>query len=339
MSVELAHTRISIATAGDVGEARRMAALLCHPLGLDDTDAGRVALVVTEAASNIQKHAGRGELLLRPLSTPDSGGMEILALDKGPGMDVERCMRDGYSTAGSPGSGLGAISRLASQWDVYSIAGGTVLLARILAAGAKAPPPPELEVGGVCVALAGESACGDAWTQLSGPDGTRILVADGLGHGPLAAEASSAAVRVLHERPQDDIAGLLQSMHPALMPTRGAAVAVADVEHASDRVRYAGAGNIAGALLDGPKSRGLLTQNGTVGVEMRRVQPFDYAWPGPRGLLVMHSDGLNTRWDLRGYPGLLSHRPTTIAAVLYRDYSRGRDDTTVVVARKPEPAP
>lgn len=340
MTAPSAHTRVAITSAADVGEARRVASMICQSLGLDATENGRIALVVTEAASNLHKHAAPGELLLRALSDPGAQGLELIAVDRGPGMDVERCMRDGYSTAGSPGSGLGAISRLSTQWEIYSTPSGTVLWARVLRSGARIASPVGLEVGGVSVPVLGETACGDAWAEVRDQSRARVLVADGLGHGPLAAKAATEAVRVFNERTNEPLTALLTTMHPALLPTRGAAVSIAEVALDGSQVGFAGAGNVAGALVNETGSRGMISQNGTVGVEMRRVQQFDYTWPaGNAGLLVMHSDGLNTRWDLHKYPGLLGHRPTTIAAVLYRDFARGRDDTTVVVARKPEANP
>ena len=101
----------------------------------------------------------------------------------------------------------------------------------------------------------------------------------------------------------------------------------------SGRVRYAGVGNISGSILGGPSNRGLSSQNGTIGVQVRRVQEFQYEWP-PRGVLVMHSDGLTNRWSLDAYQGLAARHPAIIAAALYRDCLRGRDDATVVVVKK-----
>jgi hypothetical protein len=85
-------------------------------------------------------------------------------------------------------------------------------------------------------------------------------------------------------------------------------------------------------LLSPAGSRGLFTHNGTVGAQVRKVQEFEYAWPDG-GLLVMHSDGLQTRWSMDPYPGLMARHPAVVAGVLYRDFQRGRDDATVLVLR------
>src|SRR4029450_7163213 len=100
-------------------------------------------------------HAGGGELLLQKLGSDDSSSIELLAIDRGPGMtDVSRCMSDGYSTGGTQGTGLGAVRRLASEFEIYSAPGeGTVVLARFGAAS-------DIRFGAISVAVAGEPDCG-----------------------------------------------------------------------------------------------------------------------------------------------------------------------------------
>jgi hypothetical protein len=127
-------------------------------------------------------------------------------------------------------------------------------------------------------------------------------------------------------------AARLQCIHAALRNTRGAAVAVAEVDPRRDTVRFCGVGNVSGAAVSDQGTRTMVSQNGTVGHEMRKVSEFSYPWPA-HALLVLHSDGLSTHWSLDGYPGLSRRHPSLIAGVLYRDFKRGRDDVTVVVAR------
>ncbi len=63
---------------------------------------------------------------------------------------------------------------------------------------------------------------------------------------------------------------------------------------------------------------------------MPRLQQFEYA-RAAGSMVVMHSDGVSARWDLARREGLLHRHPATVAAVLYRDHARGRDDATVLV--------
>jgi hypothetical protein len=190
----------------------------------------------------------------------------------------------------------------------------------------------EIEVGAVCLPKQGESISGDAWGLESVRGNPAFLVADGLGHGTEAARASHAALRVLRNRPQDDPSQLIEACHRALAPTRGAAVAIGKIALAEQKGSFSGVGNIACRVELGETRRQLVSHNGTLGHNMRRVQQFEFALP--RGaLLIFHSDGLATHWNLAEYPGLATRHPGVIAGVLYRDHARGRDDVTVLVVR------
>jgi anti-sigma regulatory factor (Ser/Thr protein kinase) len=326
---------LKVEDGSHVGEARRRAVSLCRDLGFDETRAGQVALVVTELATNLVKHtAGAGgELVLRPLDEADATGIDVLSLDRGPGIaSIGESLRDGRSTAGSAGTGLGAVRRLSSDFDIWSSPGrGAAVLSRIWR---DSPPgvPPSLDVGAVCLPVSGEQACGDAWAMRRGRDATTFLVADGLGHGPDAAAAADLAVAIFERQSSRGPADLVRLIHAGLRGTRGAAVAVAEVAPGANVVRFAGVGNITGQVLSGVVSRALLSHNGTAGVEVRKVEQYDYAWPQD-GMLVLHSDGLATHSLMDDGPGLARKHPALIAGVLYRDHRRPRDDSTVVVAR------
>ena len=259
----------------------------------------------------------------------------MLALDKGPGIaNAAQALRDGYSTTGSPGTGLGAMARLATLFDIHSVPGaGTVLLARLWSKPLSNIRPPPLEVGALSLPKPGEVVCGDRWAVAWFPDRTLILVADGLGHGPGAAEAAMEAVQTFHERAALAPVAIVESIHAALRSTRGAALAVTEIAPSQEAIRFAGVGNISGVVLSSEGSRQMVSHNGTAGHSARRIQEFTYPWSSD-ALLVLYSDGLVSHLHPERYPGLLKHNPDLIAATLYRDYTRGRDDVTVVVARE-----
>lgn len=319
---------IPVAEPNQAGEARRVAVRLAEAIGFDDRARGEVAIVATELATNLARYARNGALLIQALDLPAGLTLEILSVDAGPGMtDISACLRDGYSTGGTPGNGLGAVRRLSSEFDIHSSPEGTVLLSRVRRAAATGPPP-GYDWGVVSLPAPHEVVCGDGWRIAVHDGNLAVMVADGLGHGPLAAEAAGLACRVFDEQPFEDAAALIERCHPALTGSRGAAMAAVTI--AGGGVRHAGVGNIAATLIGGERRRGLPSQNGTVGVQIRRVQALDYDWPA-RGRLVMHSDGLTNRWSLDAYPGLAARHPAILAGVLWRDCTRGRDDATIVV--------
>lgn len=328
---------LQIEELSQAGGARRTAIALATRLGFNETDRGKVGIVVTELANNLARHAQAGVLLLLPLERRGVVGLELLALDQGPGMaNPSQCLRDGYSTSDTPGNGLGAIVRLSDLFEIHSqVTVGTAILCRLWAN----PLPPRthpIQLGTVALPKTGEEASGDAWTVIREVDRCLVMVADGLGHGMLAAEAGQAAIRSLQEHPDRSPKAILEAAHRQLRNTRGAAVAIAEINLQQQTVRFAGVGNIAAlqVSLAAPQTRqNWVSFNGTVGHEVRKIQEYTYPWLTD-GVMVMHSDGLGTQWRLDQYPGLLSKHPSLIAGVLYRDFHRGRDDVTVVVLRQ-----
>lgn len=336
INVTAAH---AVQEASQIAGARRAALALAERIQFSQERAGKVALVVTELATNLAKHATGGEMLFRSIRDTDGGtdarGIEILAIDRGPGMpDVVSARQDGYSTAGTLGHGLGSIERQSDFFQIYSQPSGTVALARLW----RERPPigarkPRFEIGAVTVSHPGEDICGDDWEWTMRDDRFAILVADGLGHGVAAHEAAAAAIEVFRRLAEESPSRVITEVHAALRPTRGAAVAMVEVDTARGVANYCGVGNIAAAILSPEATRhGMISQNGTAGHVAARIHEFNYAVP-PRSSLVMHSDGLFSNWNISPYVGLGTRHPSVIAGVLYRDFSRRRDDVTIVVAK------
>ena len=324
-----------------VAEGRRLVLWLASRLEFSEERAGQAALIASELGTNLAKHARGGELLVSPVTTADGepGGIEILSLDKGPGMPhIAAARRDGYSTTGTLGHGLGAIQRQADQLDIYTHTSGTAIAARIW----RERPPVDtgqsrFEVGAVHVSKTGEVVCGDDWGWRQRNGRLSIFLADGLGHGPYAHDAATAAIRVFATGHEQTPRMLISDVHAALRPTRGAAVAMLAVDLERRTGTFSGLGNIAGQILLPSGGRhNMVSHNGTAGHAAGRIEEFNYPVP-PQATIVMFSDGLASRWDLGAYPGLTSKSPALIAGVIYRDHSRGRDDVTVVVARERRP--
>src|SRR5262249_658281 len=179
----------------------------------------------------------------------------------------------------------------------------------------------------------GEQVSGDAWALRITPERTVVFVSDGLGHGAIAAAASEAAIGIFRERAGLRPTEILEYVHEGLRPTRGAAVAITEIDSRRGVIRFAGIGNIAGTILAEGRAWSLVSHHGTAGHDVRRIQEFSYPWPAG-ATLVLSSDGLVSHWTLDHHPGLAARHPMLVAGILYRDFRRGRDDTTVVVLRE-----
>ena len=325
---------IEVLEATHVAEARRYAARVGDGLGFDEAALAQIKMVASEMASNLIKHGGGGVFLAQPLPGARGAGLELLALDRGHGMqEVTRCLTDGYSTAGTLGLGLGTIVRQSGLAEIYTRPeAGTAVVAHFFRPeAARRPYGPDC--GAVCVPKPGQDACGDAWGLRHEHGISWLLVTDGLGHGPLAASASQTALDAFFgwrpTRPSDGLAVL----HQALRGTRGAVAGLAALEHASGSLRYAGVGNIATHLCQDDACRSVLSYDGTLGYQVRSIREHSYQI-AEGGLVVMHSDGLSSRWNLTQRPGLFSAHPALVAGCLYLDYTRDTDDATVVVLRR-----
>ncbi|MFF1636466.1 SpoIIE family protein phosphatase [Streptomyces sp. NPDC058246] len=318
--------------------------------GLDQDRTAAAALVATELATNLLKHGGGGQILIDTVDAdlwlPGAGrgaAVQIAAIDHGPGIsDLPAALRDGYSTTSSLGAGLGTCRRIADDFDVHSAPGqGTVALARVYAVRTRRPgrgdtgAPVPVRAGGINIPLAAAEYSGDAWACVRSGDHVTLLLADGLGHGPAAAKASTAAVRQLRHSAHLPPPELLGQLHTALCDTRGAAVAVARLDLADGHLDFAGIGNIGARLRSGDTWRPLLSRPGIVGAHRPARLPHTRTPWNDDSLLVLHSDGLPSRWTPPPVALLASLDPAVAAAVIVRDSSSAarpvRDDTTVAV--------
>jgi anti-sigma regulatory factor (Ser/Thr protein kinase) len=312
---------------GSVGVVRRAAEALGRRLDLAGERVAELAIVSSELGTNLHKYATGALVHLRTLRCGEARGVELVAVDSGPGMaDLTVSTQDGHSTSGTLGIGLGAVERQATRMDAYSRAGrGTVLAASVWS-----DQPPPFAADGLARPIAGESVSGDGYAVRSDAGHLQAMLCDGLGHGPLAAAATRAAASAFRSAPAGGPRPVLEYLHRMLAHTRGAVIAVVDL--VGDVVRFAGLGNIS-AWLAGPTGRRAMTSlPGIVGHQRRDIREFEYRLP-PGAVVVLHTDGVTDRWDLGAYPGLIDHQPVVVAATLLRDAGVRRDDAGVLVAR------
>jgi anti-sigma regulatory factor (Ser/Thr protein kinase) len=312
------------------GTVRRRAVDLATRVGFEETRAGQVAIVATELATNLFRHGREGVVVLRVLRADAEGGVEIVALDRGPGMrDVRGHLKDGTSTAGTLGIGLGTLPRLADSHDLHSVPGhGTVAVATFWVGGRRVDDV----AAGLTRTFEGEVECGDAYAFRPTEDGWLLLSVDGLGHGPLAARAADAATRCFRDSGSTSPRTVMSELHRATAGTRGAAAAVGHLDLGRGRLTYAGVGNITGRIVGAGRTRGLVSHPGIVGHRARPPTETAYDLP-PGAWVVLHSDGLTEKWDVDAYPGILHHSPLVLAATLIRDAGVRRDDASVLAVK------
>lgn len=320
---------VAVTDESSVGEVRRKAQAAARRLNLDETESGKLALLATEVSRNTLIHGGGGQIVFAG-SIGDTGSrVRVLALDKGSGIpNLANAMSDGYSTAGTLGGGMGAMKRMSSALDIFTAQSGTIVMMEL----GETAQPGEMPIAGMAVPLQGESVCGDGWCSYQTAERALILLVDGLGHGIGAYEAAQEAITVFKQRTNLKPGEILSYMHDALRKTRGAVAAVAEIQPGNKRLVFAGVGNISGVVLNGERSRSLASHNGTLGATALRIQEFQSGW-SPNDILIMHSDGIQSRWDLSSYKGLLARHPFVIGGVLFRDFRRQRDDASVVVVK------
>jgi len=328
--MEIAFTELVAVTDGSsVGEVRRAAQFAAQRLQLDETRAGQLALLATEASRNVLVHGGGGQVVVAGINEGGGPVARILAMDKGPGIaDVTRAMSDGYSTAGTMGEGLGAMKRIATALEIFTGKTGTIVMLEL----GQARRTDELQIAGIAVPYPGERFCGDGWSSYSAEGRTLALLADGLGHGWEAADAANEAIATFRQRADLAPGQILEYVHDALRKTRGAVAAIAEIRPKEQCLIFAGVGNISCSLFSGGRSRSFVSHNGTLGMNMSRVQEFRSDWPKD-SVLVLHSDGLQSKWDLTAYAGLVARHPAVIGGALLRDFRRQRDDASVVVIK------
>jgi len=319
---------LRVEDASAVAACRQAVQNMAERLRFPAARIGQLALAVTEAASNLHKHAEQGSLLLCVNRDGPQPGIDLVTIDAGPGVrDVSAALRDGHSTAGTLGIGLGAIQRLADFADMYSRPGhGTSLVARFWVS----PPVSQPRWAGLIRPITGETECGDAYGVVPADGAVTAVLCDGLGHGPLAAAAAAAGVAAVLDDPAGEPAALLERVHQRMSGTRGGAVGVVQVS--GQLARFAGLGNVAASIVSDGQRKSMISIPGIAGVQARTIRQFEYDVP-PGSAVIVHSDGVSSRWEAAALPALEARDPLLIAAVLLAEAGVHRDDAGVLVLK------
>jgi anti-sigma regulatory factor (Ser/Thr protein kinase) len=334
-----------------IGRVRRSVRRCAAELGMSERQLAELEICVKEIGTNAVKFGrGTGQLFFaRTDESLQPAGMEIVYTDKGRGIeDTALAIEDGYTTTGSLGAGLGAIKRLADEFHIYSMAqsqtnrlplygrttyGTAIVVRKYLSVD---DGPRFAARGGVWGAftrpLAGEENNGDGYVIRRHEDRQLVAVIDGLGHGSGAKEAARVAAETIERNLSSPVEVTITAAHEALRPTRGAVIGLAAIDLSDATIEYAGIGNTDFRALGGSSTMRFISLNGTLGSRLERVKVFKEQLPKV-ATIIMATDGISERWDIDSYPGLLGSDPQLVCAVIMRDFSRPKDDATIVCGR------
>jgi anti-sigma regulatory factor (Ser/Thr protein kinase) len=297
-----------------------------------------IDIIVSELASNLVKHANGGEFLYRIYEVDDKdSAFEIVCIDNGSGIaDLGRMMKDGVSTTKTLGQGLGAISRLSDIFQLYTIPNwGTIVYCMASTNKEKMSRKVglDLEVKGLVVNKTGEDVSGDGYKVRRTRSTVEVFLGDGLGHGVHAHEAVKRAGEAFMECEEHDPVGILRSMHEKVRRTRGLVGAVAVLDLSVKQWKLCAIGNIMTRIYNGITFKNYMSYNGTIGLNIPNSLHESTFEADKNQYIIMTSDGIRTRYDLTRYPSFSKYDMMVLAGAIFKDYNRGTDDSSIVIAR------
>jgi len=292
-------------------------------------------LIVAEMTSNLFKYSDDGEILMGIFSNGGSPYIELISIDNGPGMvNPSRMMQDGMSTGNTLGHGLGSIKRLSDTFELYSQIGwGTIVLSRVYNDPEMAKLPSKVLLRPIVVSKPGETMSGDGFLFKKTERYLKIMLADGLGHGPEANKAVNEAAAAFRIFPDYSPTETIRFIHQAIKKTRGAVINITGFDFRNRTWSSAGVGNIAARMIGPACFKNHMSYNGIVGHNIPGTMS-DQEYPADLyNQIMLCSDGLKTRIDLARYPQMYKYDQTVLAAALYKDHARKTDDMSVVMAK------
>ncbi|MDB5118924.1 MAG: Stage sporulation family protein [Sphingobacteriales bacterium] len=295
----------------------------------------QIDIIVSELTSNLHKHASGGEILFANIQESSKEYLEIISIDNGPGInDLPRMLQDGVSTTKTLGQGLGSLKRLSDTFDIYTQRDwGTIALSRVYKDSAASRINTDFEIKSIIVSKPGETVSGDGTYYKVTKDYFKILVADGLGHGPEANRAVNEAVNAFKVCPFHTPVEILRFLHAAILKTRGIVGTIIIYNFNDKTWSVAGIGNIACKLMNGLSYKNVMSYNGIIGHNIPNRMDNQSFSQDDYFQFMACSDGLKSRWEAAKYNSIHKCDPTILAAAIYKDYARKTDDMSIVIGK------
>ena len=321
----------------DVNEARQKAQAMALAIGFDETASAEVALAVSEIGTNLLRHTKGGTLTLIPLVDGRRVGIQVISQDHGPGLaDVEQALTDGFSTAGRLGYGLSMVDRLMDRLDIVSepgTSGGRRIAYTLWLRGDARPAiPSPLAFGSASRAHPRMAENGDAFVIKCWDESALVAVIDGLGHGPFAHHAAQTARQYVEHHVDQPLDVIFRGVGRACRATRGVVMALARFDEDGTQLTFASIGNIEVRVFGSVELMNFVVRRGIVGVNAPNPAVTQHRWQ-PNQVLVLHSDGLTTRWRWEDFPDLRRVSASVMARRLLQALAKNDDDATVLVVK------
>lgn len=307
---------------------------LAAEAGLGQKRLSELDIIVAELTSNLFKYGENGEILFGVFQNGEAPYIELICIDSGPGMyNPAKMLVDGVSTSNTMGHGLGSIKRLSDNFDIYSQVGwGTIVLSRIYLGGKSLKKMPVM-IRPLVLSKPGETTSGDGITYKLTKDNIKLMLCDGLGHGPEANKAINEAAASFRVFPEVSPTATLKFIHNSIKKTRGMVANVVNYDFRTKLWTSAGIGNIAVRLMGPGMNKNHMSYNGIVGHNIPSTMNDQQYSSEEYNQLILCSDGIKTRWDLNKYPLIQKCDPVVLCAALYKDHARGTDDMSVVIIK------
>jgi len=330
----------------DIGHTRRYVVEESKKLGFNSTELGEISIVINELCTNFIKHeAVEGTLIFKTLIETDKIGIEIIAQDKGPGIqDVDEVIKNGVSSKGTMGGGVGAIKRLMDSFEIYSNYSsleskhpdlapiGTMIIIKKWIHNNLKLKENDIKFSILSRPHPGLGVNGDYYYIKKLKDRYIFAVIDGLGHGAEANLASKLVSEIINENTHKAIEDIFISVNNGILATRGAVAGIILIDTDKKEFQYSAVGNIEFRYILNGTTQRLICTNGILGTYYSngiRVHKKIYE----KGTVItMCTDGIMNKWDFTSYLDIDLTNPSVFANSILKDFGKDNDDATILVA-------
>ncbi|MFP5040213.1 SpoIIE family protein phosphatase [Parasediminibacterium sp. JCM 36343] len=297
---------------------------------------GEIDIIVSELASNLVKHGGGGNILVKLIEENNIQGIEIIGIDNGHGIaNLSLVLEDGISTKNTLGHGMGAMKRLSDVFQVYSQKDwGTITLIRVFnEEPALYIKPPKIDIRNLILSLHNDNACGDGFYYTLSNTHLKLFLGDGLGHGPEAELAIEKAGEIFLKSTEIEPVPIIRDIHLNVKKTRGLVGTIAVFDITERKWAICGVGNISIKIINSQSSKNYLSYNGIIGLNLPNALNTQEVAYEKGQTIIMCSDGIKSRWDLSKHPAISRYDLSVLTACLVKDFARNTDDTAVMACK------